>query len=333
MKHLAALLLAFTPMAGLAFEPDLPTGARQLVDEEKPRAYYELPLGPFRNGALPTERARGLLRQQSWRLDGQAEAVTEIGEVLAAQLVQDGYELVFHCLTEDCGGFDFRFATHVLPPPDMFVDLSHFRFISARRETEQGPEVVGIMLSHTTSAAMVQVVSVTPMAPVQLSLTDAQTREDKEGAKLDAASLAVSGDDATGSAAAYTSPSTDELVSFLVNNGHVVLAGLNFQTGSSNLSDGAYASLEFLAAWLLEDPSRRVALVGHTDSEGELEKNLELSKARATSVMDHLVQSQKVPAEQLEAHGIGYLAPIASNAQTAGREANRRVEAVLLTTH
>lgn len=320
MKHLAALLLAITPIAGLAFEPDLPTGARQLVDEEKSRTYYELPLGPFRDGNLPTERARGLLRQQSWRLDGQAEAVTEIGEVLAAQLVQDGYELVFHCLTEDCGGFDFRFATHVMPPPDMFVDLSHFRFISARRDTQQGPEVVGIMLSHTTSAAMVQAISVTPMAPVQLSLTDAQTREDNENAELDAASVGGSGEDVTGSTAANASPPADELVSFLADNGHVVLTGLNFQTGSSNLSDGTYASLETLAVWLLEDPSRRVALVGHTDSEGALEKNLELSKARAASVMDHLVQSQNVPPDQLEAHGIGYLAPIASNAQTAGRE-------------
>ena len=329
MKHLAALLLALAPIAGLAFEPDLPAGARQLVDEEKRRAYYELPLGPFQNGTLETERARGLVRQQSWRIEGQPDAVTEVAETLAAQLVQDGYELVFHCQTDDCGGFDFRFETRVMPPPDMFVDLSNFRFISARRDTEQGPEVVGAMISHTTSAAMVQIISVTPMAPVQLSLVDSEDREAQEDAALDPASL---GDDATSDAPANRTDSaaTDQMIASLISRGHVVLVGLNFPTGSSNLSDGSYASLDTLAAWLFDNEGRRVALVGHTDSEGTLENNIELSRARAASVLVYLTERLGVPVAQIEAHGIGFLAPIASNAEAEGRDANRRVEAVLL---
>lgn len=329
MKHLAALSLALAPIAGLAFEPDLPAGARQLVDEEKNRAYYELPLGPFRNGTLPTERARGLVRQQSWRMEGQVGAVTEIAEALSAQLVQDGYELVFHCLTEDCGGFDFRFETLVMPPPDMFVDLSNFRFISARRDTDQGPEVVGVMLSHTTSAAMVQVISTTPMAPVQLNLVGSEDREALEGETLAPASL---GEDHQDDAPTIRSDDTETnlMIATLINQGHVVLIGLDFPTGSSDLSDGSYASLDTLAAWLFENQGRRIALVGHTDSEGTLDNNIALSRARATSVLTYLVEKLGVPEAQLEAHGIGFLAPIASNAQADGREANRRVEAVLL---
>lgn len=331
MKHLAALLLAFTPLAGLAFEPDLPAGARQLVDEEKKRGYYELPLGPFRNGDLPTERARGLLRQQSWSIEGQPGAVTEIVEALAIQLVEGGYELVFHCQTEDCGGFDFRFETQVMPPPDMFVDLSNFRFISARRNTDQGLEVVGVMVSHTTSAAMVQVISVRPMNPVQLSLIDAEDREAAEDNELEPASLGdeIQGNDPT---TRSNGVDADQMISALVKNGHVVLSGLAFQTGSSNLSEGSYASLEALAAWLLQDESRRVALVGHTDSEGALENNIDLSRARAASVQGRLIDTLGVAPSQLEAHGIGFLAPIASNNDASGRDANRRVEAVLLST-
>ena len=45
-----------------------------------------------------------------------------------------------------------------------------------------------------------------------------------------------------------------------------------------------------------------------------------------------MTKNLSVPSAQLEAHGIGFLAPIASNNDEAGRDANRRVEAVLLST-
>ena len=50
------------------------------------------------------------------------------------------------------------------------------------------------------------------------------------------------------------------------------------------------------------------------------------------TLLDRLVEGHGVPRAQLEADGVGYLAPIASNLSEAGRQANRRVEAVLLTT-
>jgi OOP family OmpA-OmpF porin len=75
-----------------------------------------------------------------------------------------------------------------------------------------------------------------------------------------------------------------------------------------------------------------VALVGHTDAQGTLDNNIALSKKRATSVLNRLVEKHGVDANQLTAEGMGYLSPIASNLSAEGREANRRVEAVLLNT-
>ena len=72
--------------------------------------------------------------------------------------------------------------------------------------------------------------------------------------------------------------------------------------------------------------------MGHTDTVGGLEANVALSRRRAASVRDRLIERHGVPAEQLEAHGTGYLAPVAPNTTAEGREANRRVEAVLLET-
>jgi OOP family OmpA-OmpF porin len=63
---------------------------------------------------------------------------------------------------------------------------------------------------------------------------------------------------------------------------------------------------------------------------GTLENNIALSRARAEAVRQHLVEALGVDPAQVSATGIGYLAPRATNATAAGREANRRVEAVLL---
>jgi len=82
----------------------------------------------------------------------------------------------------------------------------------------------------------------------------------------------------------------------------------------------------------MADESRRVALVGHTDAKGGLETNVALSQRRAASVLERLAGRYKVPRVQMESNGMGYLSPVANNTTREGRDANRRVEAVLLNT-
>jgi len=87
--------------------------------------------------------------------------------------------------------------------------------------------------------------------------------------------------------------------------------------------------LAALAAWLAGNPARRIALVGHTDSQGDLAANVAVSQARAEAVRAILV-AQGAPAGQIAAEGAGWLAPVASNLTPEGRARNRRVEAVVL---
>ena len=55
-------------------------------------------------------------------------------------------------------------------------------------------------------------------------------------------------------------------------------------------------------------------------------------RRRAESVLERLATVHGVARDQLETGGVAYLSPIASNLTAGGREANRRVEAVLLNT-
>lgn len=316
MKICATIALAILPQLALAFEPTLPAGARQMAGEDRPRSIYELPLDRFRDGTIPAENVAGLVQLRSWRIDGKTDALAELGAELASQLSTEGYDVIFRCETKDCGGFDFRFNTLVLPPPDMFVDLSNFRFLSARRDTEQGVEAVGLMLSRTSKAAMLQVVSVSPKDPANLGV--------KEQSSSSAFVVVPPTPPLTEQSGA------EDLGNLLMEQGHVILPALTFETGSSELTDGRYVALESLAAWLLQDSTRKVALVGHTDSQGALERNIDLSQNRAAAVSKYLVETYNVEVEQLDARGIGYLAPIASNATEEGRQANRRVEVILL---
>ena len=105
---------------------------------------------------------------------------------------------------------------------------------------------------------------------------------------------------------------------------------LKFETGSSELSEGTYASLAALAQFMADNPGIKIALVGHTDSQGDLNGNIVLSRHRATSVMERLAEVYQAPQSRMRAEGMGFLAPVASNLTPEGREQNRRVEVILL---
>jgi len=70
------------------------------------------------------------------------------------------------------------------------------------------------------------------------------------------------------------------------------------------------------------------AVVGHTDSVGQIEANMKLSQARAEAVVQALTKSHGVAATRLKAHGAGPIAPVVTNRTEEGRAKNRRVELV-----
>ena len=122
------------------------------------------------------------------------------------------------------------------------------------------------------------------------------------------------------------------LAAALQDNGSAVLEDLVFKSGSAELGPGPFETLVALAGFLKDDPARTVALVGHTDASGGLVGNTALSRARAASVRERLMAGYAVPAAQITAEGVGYLAPRATNQTEDGRAKNRRVEAILTST-
>jgi OOP family OmpA-OmpF porin len=105
----------------------------------------------------------------------------------------------------------------------------------------------------------------------------------------------------------------------------LVLEGVNFETGSANLTDQSHNTLDRVATSLRGHADLRVEIAGYTDSRGGLAANRRLSQTRADAVRAYLIR-QGVDPVQLTARGFGSANPVASNATAAGRARNRRVE-------
>lgn len=87
-------------------------------------------------------------------------------------------------------------------------------------------------------------------------------------------------------------------------------------------------ALDVIGRFLTENAGLAVYIVGHTDSDGTFDYNLNLSRQRVQAVVDRLVTEYRVAPTRLAAHGVGPLSPTRTNATGPGKAANRRVEMV-----
>lgn len=86
----------------------------------------------------------------------------------------------------------------------------------------------------------------------------------------------------------------------------------------------SYPELDKLASFLVENPTRKVRIEGHTDIVGDAQKNFQLSERRAFAVAAYLVK-KGVHAEQLTAKGFGGTKPLVQSADKKYHPENRRV--------
>lgn len=122
--------------------------------------------------------------------------------------------------------------------------------------------------------------------------------------------------------------SVKDLETGLLENGHIAIYNILFDTGKSGIKIESTEALKNIAEFLNGHPAKKFLIIGHTDNSGNFDANLKLSKDRADAVMNELVTKYSVKTEQLKAYGDGSTAPIASNSTDNGKAKNRRVEIV-----
>jgi len=119
-----------------------------------------------------------------------------------------------------------------------------------------------------------------------------------------------------------------EMASTIAQTGKVALYGIQFDFDKADIKPESKPQLDEIAALLKNDANLKLLVVGHTDNQGGVAYNLELSKRRADAVVGALERHYSIGAVRLVAQGMGSAAPVASNDSDAGRAKNRRVELV-----
>ncbi|MCF7559695.1 OmpA family protein [Sabulilitoribacter multivorans] len=118
-----------------------------------------------------------------------------------------------------------------------------------------------------------------------------------------------------------------------VENGIVVTfdegSGVYFATNKYNINSNSQTTLNKLIGVFKEFPDTNILVVGHTDSVGDADYNMTLSKNRAYAVTNYLTSSG-VSSGRLTTNWFGETQPMHDNSTAEGRAKNRRVNVVIL---
>jgi chemotaxis protein MotB len=109
-----------------------------------------------------------------------------------------------------------------------------------------------------------------------------------------------------------------------------------FDSGEASLKHESYPLLEKISGLLNKFPNE-VIVEGHTDNlpinSGYYQSNWELSTDRANKVVRYLIENEGMDGRRFQAVGCGEFRPIDTNSTLEGRQKNRRVNILIVTTN
>ncbi|WP_284420366.1 MULTISPECIES: OmpA family protein [unclassified Bradyrhizobium] len=251
-----------------------------------------LQAAPFKDGKATDERRlEGRIVRIAYRT-APGPSILEVARNFENQLAKQGFEPLFACDTDACGGIPFTEAIDILPVPQMWVDGFEYRYVAGRKAADGREIYAGVLVSQNNQQIY-----------AQLTIAELGAMENK---MVSAAAMAKG----------------------LGDKGHIALYGIYFDTDKATIKPESRPTLEQIAQLLTGQPQLNVFIVGHTDNQGSYDYNLDLSRRRAEAVAAELVRSFRIVPARLRTAGVGLLAPVGSNATDAGRALNRRVELV-----
>lgn len=242
-------------------------------------------------------------------LEGRVTAITyrapperttlEVLRNYESALTDAGFEILFSCKGNACGGYNFNRA--VTNNTNLIGSQGDQRYLSARLARDSGDVYVSLYVAtanvgggpdYRRVLSQLHVIEIEPMQG-NMVLVDA-----------------------------------DAMAKGIGEEGRIALYGILFDYDSAKIKPGSKPTLEQIAALMNANPELELVIVGHTDNQGGLEYNMNLSKRRAKAVEETLVRDYGIVGKRLSAWGVGYLSPVASNRSEEGRALNRRVELV-----
>jgi OmpA-OmpF porin, OOP family len=251
-----------------------------------------LQAAPFRDGkASDARRLEGRVTRIAYRTDP-GPSILEVSRNFESQLAKAGFETLLACDADPCGGIPFVESVDTLPIPQMWIDGFDYRYYAGRK-TEGGRETYAAVLVSKNNDDIYAQVTIAVIGAIENKMVDATAMAKGLGEK-----------------------------------GHIALYGIYFDTDKAVIKPESRPTLDEIAKLLRGQPQLSVVIVGHTDSQGAYDYNMDLSRRRAEAIAAELAQTYRIARTRLRTAGVGFLAPVGSNATEDGRALNRRVELV-----
>ena len=299
---------------GSADHPLVTRYADSFIDGYEVRDFdeYTLPLGPAVKDAgrrVPSkkETLEGKITRILYR-GPEGRSTLEILRNYQAALESAGFETLFTCADKECG-FLFHWIFYhereqlllnTKTSGSAFAIPQNLRYVAAKGSVGGATVHVSVLVAFDAGFSKLSKRPVTLLEVVESQAMDT-------GMVTVKAAAMAKGIDATG---------------------HIAIYGVYFDTDSADIKPESSATLEEMSKLLQSRPSLKLQVVGHTDSQGGYEHNMDLSRRRAEAVLTSLVSRYGVDSGRLMAAGVGPLSPVASNDTPEGRTKNRRVELV-----
>lgn len=105
---------------------------------------------------------------------------------------------------------------------------------------------------------------------------------------------------------------------------------LEFEPNKWQILPEMEADLDKVVSFLVDHPTFKLKISGHTDSKGDPQSNLVLSQKRAESIKNYIVEKGKINPDMIEAAGFGSQKPIVEEKTEEDKRINRRVEFELI---
>jgi len=260
---------------------------------------YELLTGPVSSqGPSATESLEGEVTQISYQVP-EARSTLEVFRNYEQELAAAGFEVVYTCANEDCGGRSFNHA--VMEYMSGFAEnYSDQRFMAVRRSRADSDVAASLYVVRNTSEGGARANQIFYRLDVI------------EGTPMDVGMVDVD---------------AETMAREISETGSVSIYGILFDTDQTDIKPESEATLNEITRLLEADGALQLYVVGHTDNVGARDYNMDLSRRRADAVVAALA-GRGVDPSRLEPDGVGPLAPVASNDADAGRTLNRRVELV-----
>jgi outer membrane protein OmpA-like peptidoglycan-associated protein len=258
---------------------------------------FALPLGPVdeENTITKNQHLEGKITRIVYVAPA-GRTVLEVFRNYQAALKKGGFETLFTCGPQGCGSTIANAYANSGDSADYWGPEHGIHYISAKLARPEGDVYVSLLVDDqgpdSRTDAELYVIEVKPMESGLIT--------------VDATSLAND----------------------INRTGHASVYGIYFDTGKADVKPESDATMKEIAKLLQGDPKLKLYVVGHTDNQGALDMNMDLSRKRADAVLAALTTKYGVPAGRLRSYGCGPYSPIASNDSEDGRAKNRRVELV-----